>query len=155
MNAPASMELNDLAATEALARRIAELARPGDVIALSGGLGTGKTCFARAFIRARLGNTELDVPSPTFTLVQHYDGAVPIAHFDLYRIEDPSEVHELGLDDALEAGITLIEWPECVAEALPKERLTITLAMTPESGWRRVTLAGWPSRLAAIAETAR
>lgn len=150
------MELNDLAATETLARRIAELARPSDVIALSGGLGTGKTCFARAFIRARLDAPALDVPSPTFTLVQHYDGAVPIAHFDLYRIDDANEVYELGLDDALDDGITLIEWSERAGgDALPRERLTVTFAMTPEAGRRRVTLAGWPDRLAAIAEAAR
>ena len=149
------MELNDLAATETLARRVAALARPANVIALSGGLGTGKTCFARAFIRARLDAPALDVPSPTFTLVQHYDGAVPIAHFDLYRIDDANEVYELGLDDALDDGITLDEWPERAGDALPRDRLAVTFAMTPEAGRRRVTLAGWPDRLAAIAEAAR
>lgn len=149
------MELDGLAATEALARRIAGLARPGDVITLSGGLGTGKTCFARAFVRARLDAPALDVPSPTFTLAQHYDGAVPIAHFDLYRIDDANEVYELGLDDALDDGITLIEWPERAGGALPADRLAIALTMTPEPGRRNATLQGWPDRLAAIAETAR
>ena len=89
--------LADEAATARLAARLAALARPGDVLALSGGLGAGKTVFARAFLRARAGDRALEVPSPTFTLVQAYDlpgGAV--WHLDLYRLSDPSEVWEIG-----------------------------------------------------------
>ena len=134
-----------------LAEELAAVAVPGDVLALYGELGTGKTVFARAFIRARGGSGE--VPSPTFTLVQSYD--LPnglIYHFDLYRIEHPDEVVELGMEEALNEGICLIEWPERMGAALPADRLEIHLfhetATEPES--RRVELiafGGWADRL--------
>src|SRR6266700_1981101 len=112
------IDLPDEAATAALAARIASLARPGDVIALKGELGAGKTSFARAFIRARNGREA--VPSPTFTLVQTYElpgGAV--WHFDLYRLHSPEEAWELGIEEAFHAGIALIEWPERLGSLLP------------------------------------
>ncbi|MCR9122124.1 MAG: tRNA (adenosine(37)-N6)-threonylcarbamoyltransferase complex ATPase subunit type 1 TsaE [Phyllobacteriaceae bacterium] len=117
----------------AMARFAADMARialPGDCLALSGDLGAGKTSFARAFIRALAGadGAALEVPSPTFTLVQDYATSPPVAHFDLYRIADPDEVAELGLDDALENGIALIEWPERAGHALGVE--TIRLAFS-------------------------
>ena len=94
-----SIELPDQTGTETLAADIAACAAMGDVIALSGGLGAGKTTFARAFVRAFCDQPELEVPSPTFTLVQTYDaGRFPVAHFDLYRIKDPDELEELGFD---------------------------------------------------------
>jgi len=125
--------LADLAATRRLAERVAAAARPGDVIALSGPLGVGKTEFARAFIRAlarRHGKAPPDeVPSPTFTLVQTYDlGAVAVWHFDLYRLERPDDAAELGLDEALADGIALIEWPERLGGMLPRGRLDIALS---------------------------
>ena len=92
-------ELKDLAATAALAKRLSQSVRAGDVTALQGGLGAGKTTFARAFISALMGETT-DVPSPTYTLVQSYDAPeFPIFHFDLYRLESPDEVYELGWDE--------------------------------------------------------
>ena len=140
-----------------LAEEIAFAARPGDVIALSGALGAGKTTLARALIGALQGGAREEIPSPTFTLVQTY--ATPrmaVAHFDLYRLEDPSEFEELGLDHALQHGLALIEWPERVHQALPDNRLEVLLedegdrTAAVESGTRRITLTGhgdWGIRL--------
>ena len=105
--------LPDLAATEALGRRIAALLRPGDIVALRGGLGAGKTTLARAIIDA-LGHVG-EVPSPTFAIIQTYgppDVSLPLVHADFYRLEDPMEVEELGLDDYLEDAALIAEWPE-------------------------------------------
>lgn len=105
------LTLKDEAATAELGARIAAALAPGDVVALSGELGAGKTALARAILR-RLGVTG-HVPSPTFTLVQAYETpGLTVHHFDLYRIERASELSELGLDDAVEGGAVLIEWPE-------------------------------------------
>ena len=142
-------DLPDLSATEGLAASLAPLARVGDVVALRGELGAGKTVFARAFIHAR-GGTE-EVPSPTFTLVQVYELAEgPVYHFDLYRIADPGEVYELGIEEAFADGITLIEWPEHLGGLLPPERLDVALAMGADEDARRVTVHGhgdWAERL--------
>jgi tRNA threonylcarbamoyladenosine biosynthesis protein TsaE len=147
------MELGDEAATVALARRIAAVARAGDVIALAGDLGTGKTRFARAFVDAAAGDGE-EVPSPTFTLVQTYDSpAGPIWHFDLYRLARPEEAYELGIEEALTDGIALIEWPERLGDLLPAERLDIALAYGDRPTARRARLAGhggWAPRLAGL-----
>jgi tRNA threonylcarbamoyladenosine biosynthesis protein TsaE len=144
-------DLADEAATIALARRIAGAARPGDVIALSGDLGTGKTRFARAFVDAAVGNGE-EVPSPTFTLVQTYDSpAGPIWHFDLYRLTRADEAYELGIEEALTDGIALIEWPDRLANLLPAERLDVDLAYGARPTARRACLTGhgsWAPRLA-------
>jgi tRNA threonylcarbamoyladenosine biosynthesis protein TsaE len=144
-------DLADEAATATLARRIAAVARPGDVIALAGDLGTGKTRFARAFVDAAVGNGE-EVPSPTFTLVQTYDSPTgTIWHFDLYRLTRPDEAYELGIEEALADGIALIEWPDRLAGLLPAERLDIDLAYGAEPSARRARLTGhgdWASRLA-------
>lgn len=147
--------LADEAATAALARRVAAVARPGDVIALAGGLGVGKTSFARAFLRARAGDDTLEVPSPTFTLVQTYDlpgGAV--WHLDLYRLKRPDEAWELGIEEAFGAAIVLIEWPENLGDILPAEHLEIRLAMGDGPQARVATLgacAAWQARLEAMA----
>lgn len=123
--------LPDLAATHALARRLAGLARPGDTIALSGDLGAGKTEWARAFVRARLGRPDEEVPSPTFTLVQIYgDGDGEIWHADLYRLTHPDEALELGLEDALGHALVVLEWPERIARLLPRDRLDIAFTLT-------------------------
>ncbi len=150
------IELPDETATAALAARIAALARPGDIIALTGELGAGKTSFARAFIRAR-GSGE-EVPSPTFTLVQSYELAeATIWHFDCYRLRDPEEAWELGIEDAFRDGISLIEWPERLGSLLPSCRLEIALHSGNSPNARRAVIdaaAGWADRIARlVAET--
>ena len=148
----AVVDLPDEAATAALAERISALAATGDIIALKGDLGAGKTTFARGFIRAR-GCTE-EVPSPTFTLVQVYElGAAAIWHFDLYRIKSPEEAWELGIEDAFSEGISLIEWPERLGPLLPPHRLEIELLFGDRPEARRAVLdpgEGWQARLAKI-----
>ncbi len=151
------VDLPDEAATAALAARIAALVAPGDIIALKGDLGAGKTSFARAFIRAR-GDAHEEVPSPTFTLVQIYQtDALAIWHFDLYRLDAAEEAWELGIEEAFASGISLIEWPERLGSLLPQRRLEITLEFGDRPEARRASLAGdaaWRARLAEIAADA-
>ena len=146
------IDLPDEAATVALAARISALAEAGDVIALKGDLGAGKTSFARAFIRARGGEEE--VPSPTFTLMQVYElGPAAIWHFDLYRLKLPEEAWELGIEDAFREGISLIEWPERLGPLLPRRRLEITFLFGDLPDARCAVIAageGWQERLAGI-----
>lgn len=126
------LTFNDEAATTAFAVRMAPLLRVGDCIFLEGSIGAGKTFFARALIRARLGRQE-DVPSPTFTLVQTYDDPNgDIWHCDLYRLTHPDEAIELGLLDAFETAICLIEWPDRLGADQPKyaARLSFTAGET-------------------------
>jgi tRNA threonylcarbamoyladenosine biosynthesis protein TsaE len=158
-----SFRLADLAATADLAGALAGRARAGDVIALHGPLGAGKTAFARAFITARAALAEQtdalgDVPSPTFTLVQTYDMTDPaIWHFDLYRLDKPDDALELGLDEAFADAISLIEWPERLGPYLPRRALHLSLDFDgpgSEEGARiaRLTGAGdWPVRLEKLA----
>ena len=129
--------------TAALARRLAANLGTGDTILLTGDVGAGKTHFARALIQSRLPYPE-DVPSPTFTLVQTYDSAegVEIWHADLYRLTDPSEVEELGLLDAMQSAICLIEWPDRLGSLRPSAALDITLEMTGPEDARALT-ARW------------
>jgi tRNA threonylcarbamoyl adenosine modification protein YjeE len=142
-----------------MARFAADLARialPGDCLALSGDLGAGKTSFARAFIRTLAGDAELDVPSPTFTLVQSYATGLPVAHFDLYRIADPDEVAELGLDEALESGIALIEWPERAGTALPAGMIGLAFSETVTDAGadaRTITIEAPEAHLARLRRT--
>ena len=146
------VDLPDEAATAAFAARVSALAAAGDVIALKGDLGAGKTSFARAFIRSRGGEEE--VPSPTFTLVQVYELAgAAIWHFDLYRLKSADEAWELGIEDAFSEGISLIEWPERLGSLLPRYRLEITFHYGDRPEARRAALDGggdWPERLAPI-----
>lgn len=147
--------LADEQATAALARRLAVLARPGDVVALSGGLGAGKTSFARAFLRARAGDPALEVPSPTFTLVQTYDlpGGV-VWHLDLYRLKRPEEAWELGIEEAFASAIVLIEWPENLGTLLPEEHLALRLEAGAAEGARVAVLEASPAWRARLAEIA-
>ena len=129
--------------TAAVAARLAPHLRAGDCLLLTGTLGAGKTHFARAIIQKRLSDSGLweDVPSPTYTLVQTYDdGVCALWHADLYRLTDPNEIIELGLDDARETAITLIEWPDRLGSLAPKDALRITLAM---DGDGRTLTASW------------
>jgi tRNA threonylcarbamoyladenosine biosynthesis protein TsaE len=142
--------LPDLAATEALAGVVAARARRGDAILLEGPLGAGKTSFARAFLRAAAGDLALEVPSPTFTLVQSY--ATPrfkVHHFDLWRLDGPAALTELGWDDAL-ADLVLVEWPDRLGELRPSGALAVSLQLLPEDG-RRAVLSGWPDRIGSLA----
>jgi tRNA threonylcarbamoyladenosine biosynthesis protein TsaE len=149
MTSLSSIELADEAATAALARRLAPILKPGDVVALRGELGAGKTSFARALIRALSDADDAmrEVPSPTFTLVQSYDTpAGRVHHFDLYRIQSPDELTEIGWDEALADGIVLVEWPERAGDLLPRHRLDIALAFGADGVARCATLrpnGGW------------
>ena len=137
-----ALELKDEKATESLGARLAELARPGDIFALSGPLGAGKSHLARAFVRA-LTTPEEEVPSPTFTLVQVYASAKgPLYHFDLYRLEAADEAVELGIDDAFADGISLVEWPDRLGRLLPRRALQIELAAGPRSSERIASISG-------------
>jgi tRNA threonylcarbamoyladenosine biosynthesis protein TsaE len=148
-----AVDLPDEAATAALASRVAALVVPGDIIALKGDLGAGKTSFARAFISA-LGDAHEEVPSPTFTLVQIYQtDAVAVWHFDLYRLNTAEEAWELGIEEAFASGVSLIEWPERLGSLLPRRRLEITLDFGDRWQTRRAFLAGdvgWRARLAGV-----
>ena len=139
-----SLFLADEAATKMLGARIAEVLKPGDLVALSGELGAGKTALARAILH-HLGVTE-EVPSPSFTLVQSYDtGTFAVYHFDLYRVERASELAELGLDDALSNGAALVEWPE---HGLPGSLLedALRVLLIPAGGESRTAKLSGPAR---------
>lgn len=143
-----SEPLTDLSTTRLFAQRLARLVQPGDFIALRGGLGAGKTTFARFLISALMGE-ETEVPSPTYTIVQTYNaGDLEIFHFDLYRIETPDELEELGWDDTYN-GLSLVEWPQHAGDRLPRNRLDIEFSTSTES--RTATLVGhgeyWQSRI--------
>lgn len=154
------LTLEDPAATARLGLCLSGALRAGDVVALSGPLGVGKSVLARGIISA-LCPDEADIPSPTFTLVQTYEpaGGTPLMHFDLYRLEAPEEALDLGIEDAFVEAVSLIEWPERLGPWLPRQALCIALAPDPEvadgrlvqlSGgprWREV-LAGLPAQLA-------
>lgn len=134
----------------ALGARLAPLCRAGDIIALWGGLGMGKTVVARGLIQALTTDDE-DVPSPTFTLVQPYDTTdFTIFHFDLYRLNDPDEAFELDIEDAFAEGVSLIEWPERLGPYLPDRRLNLRLMPGSAETARRLEISGgadWTSRL--------
>ena len=145
------LDLTDADATTRLGAALAPLLGVGDAVLLRGPLGMGKSTLARGLIRA-LTRPDEDVPSPTFTLVQFYEAEPPVAHFDLYRLSRPQEAVEVGLDEALDRGAVLIEWPERLGDDpaawLGVEPLTIDLAEHGEG--RRATVSGaggWKARL--------
>ena len=141
------MILADDAATARLGAAIAGLLRPGEAVCLSGPLGAGKSTLARALVRA-LTTPDEDVPSPTFTLVQFYEGeGLKVAHFDLYRLSDPDEAYEIGLDEALDEGAAVIEWPQRLEGRLPPDRLDIEIALEGDGRRARLTPHGaWEGR---------
>lgn len=131
--------LADDAATEALGARLAAILAPGDLVLLEGDLGAGKTALARALIRAAAGDPDLEVPSPTFALVQPYRaGELDILHADLYRLSDPREVDELGLLDRADA-LVLVEWAERVPELAGRATVVVHLDI-PKGGNGRTAL---------------
>lgn len=139
------LTLPDIAATQALAARAAAMSLPGDAILLQGPLGAGKSEFARSFLRTATANPQLEVPSPSYTLVQTYDSPLgPIHHFDLWRLDSPAALAELGWDDATN-DIVLVEWPDRLATQ-PENGLRIELHPQPGES-RKATLTGWPGRL--------
>jgi tRNA threonylcarbamoyl adenosine modification protein YjeE len=157
-----SITTADEAATARLAALLAGQCRAGDCIALTGDLGAGKTAFARGFIRALCGEST-EVTSPTFTLVQHYplhgtDGGEAVWHFDLYRMKRREELDEIGLDEALQSGITLIEWPDLARSELPADTLDISIRMESALTHRNFVLNGkaslWENRLSLVKELA-
>lgn len=125
--------------TSEIAAQFAPRLRGGDVLCLHGTLGIGKSVFARALIRALARDPLLEVPSPTFTLVQLYDTKdATVFHFDLYRIEDPEEIFELGWEEACAEGIVIVEWPERLGPHLPVPRIDVHFSGTGER--RRIVI---------------
>jgi tRNA threonylcarbamoyladenosine biosynthesis protein TsaE len=144
------ISLPDLAATEALAARVAAQARAGDAILLEGPLGAGKTAFARAFLRAATGDAALEVPSPSYTLVQSYDTLRFRAHhFDLWRLDGPGGLVELGWDDFGD-DLMLVEWPDRLGALRPQDALSIVFAHGIGDA-RTAKTTGWPERIGALA----
>ena len=142
-----TLSLADEAATTALGTRIGAVTRAADVVALHGDLGAGKTTLARGLIRS-LAGPETEAPSPTFTLVQTYDTpGLSVWHFDLYRLNDPAEARELGIEEAVD-GLALIEWPERLGRYLPHARLEVRLDFSGQGRIARlVDHADWSTRI--------
>ena len=152
-----TLDLPDESATARLGAALARRLRIGDAILLSGDLGAGKTSLARAILRAAANDPALEVPSPTFTLVQAYElPGLTISHFDLYRVVDPTELREIGFDEAADTGAVLVEWPERAAAQMPRSALTIRLSLA--GAGRSAELSGpseWQERLLGLPQEAR
>lgn len=151
MEQPITILLPDVEATGALAARLAGLLAPRDAVLLEGPLGAGKSELARRLLRAAAGDPGLEVPSPTFTLVQTY--ALPgrtLHHFDLYRLDGPQDLAELGWDEARD-DIVIVEWPDRLGPLAPPGALRIALAPGATDDARIATLSGWDARLEAFA----
>jgi tRNA threonylcarbamoyladenosine biosynthesis protein TsaE len=136
---PVRLRSRSVADTQRLAAIVSELVRPGDVIVLAGDLGAGKTAFTKG-LAAALGISDV-VTSPTFVLVQEYEGPVPLAHVDVYRLEHPAELPDLGIDDLLDGErVVVVEWGDKIAAALPADRLEVHLAFGEGDDDRRIEI---------------
>ena len=132
---------NSPADTEAFGERLAQRLRPGDVVAFTGTLGMGKTALTRGLARG-LGYRGR-VTSPTFTIVNEYDGRIPLFHFDMYRLKTSDELYDIGWDDYLErGGVCAVEWSERVADALPTDAVRVDIARGEADGSRVITVTG-------------
>jgi hypothetical protein len=141
-----NVALRDEAATRKLMIDIAAALEPGDMVTLSGDLGAGKTTFARALIRHVAGDETIEVPSPSFTLIQSYDlPRFTVAHADLYRLTSPAELAELGFEDITEKSVVLLEWPDRAAGFLPESRLDVALTLSPQqpTTFRNARITGY------------
>ena len=119
--------------TTQIAYNFAKTLKIGDVVALYGTLGVGKTAFCRGFVQSLM-SKEIEVPSPTFTLLQIYDTPLyPVYHFDMYRLKTPEEAYEIGIEDAFYEGVSLIEWPEKLGKLLPKNHHKVTIRILPDN----------------------
>lgn len=145
-----SITTTSVDATRAFGRALAAHLRPGDVIVLTGDLGAGKTACSQG-IAAGLGVTER-VTSPTFTIVQEYEGDIPVQHLDLYRLGSVQEVLDLGLDETIDDRVTLVEWGDVALDALPEEHLELVITLEPDAGddVRTITATGRGARWAAL-----
>ena len=151
MNTHVILVAADAASTQAIAERLGRLLAAGDVLGLLGPLGAGKTTFVQGLARGLEVPRDRHVASPTFALVNEHPGRVPLVHADLYRIEDPRELHELGLHDAFDRAAVAIEWLDRFPDAAPGERLDIIIAVTPDGG-RRLELRPFGDRAQALAD---
>ncbi|OSQ40578.1 tRNA (adenosine(37)-N6)-threonylcarbamoyltransferase complex ATPase subunit type 1 TsaE [Thalassospira mesophila] len=150
-----TVDIKNQAGTEKLAASLAATAGAGDVILMHGTLGMGKSAFCRAYIRALADNPDEEVPSPTFTLVQVYElEPLPVWHFDLYRLSDPEEVHELDIEDAFNEAVSLIEWPDRLEYLTPENRLDIYIEPGSNPDARQIKLVAhgndWEKRLDSV-----
>lgn len=128
--------------TAIVAQQLAPLLKQGDIVLLNGTLGVGKTTFVRALIQYLL-QSEIDVPSPTYTLLQMYDTPnFVIYHFDFYRLKTPEEAYEVGIEEAFSEGVSLIEWPDKIAKLIPQKHKAITFQLM-EDGCRKITTEGF------------
>ena len=153
-----TLHLETPAQTEAVGRAIGDELRAGDLVLLRGDLGAGKTTLARAMIRGFAQDDDLDVPSPTFALVEQYQFSCPLSHVDLYRLDDPGEARELGLDDLPGAGIAIVEWPDRVPALAGQPHLDAAMSGGAVAG-RVLTLKPrgrtWAGRLDTLAQQGR
>ena len=144
-----TLDLPDEDATRGFGAALGHVLRPGDIVLLAGSYGAGKSTLARAVLRAMAGDPGLDVPSPSFTLVQEYETpAATVRHYDLWRIDNPGDLAELGWDPA-SAAISLVEWPEKLGRLRPARALTVALATTGEES-RQATISAPAERIAAL-----
>ncbi|HYV60083.1 MAG TPA: tRNA (adenosine(37)-N6)-threonylcarbamoyltransferase complex ATPase subunit type 1 TsaE [Acidimicrobiia bacterium] len=154
MTGPGRVVTRSTDETLALAESVGELLRPGDVVSLAGGLGTGKTVFARGVARA-LG-VDAPIVSPTFTIVREYEGRVPVVHVDVYRIDTFQELYDLGFEEVVrEDAVTLVEWGDVIDGMLPSDRLDVRLVAGAEDDERVIEIEGrgrtWRARAAELA----